>query len=513
MPAIPAHPGSESWASLRAQVRRQAAGLAAPGPPGPGQCRTCRGPAHPGYTRCFQCRLHAESAPGSLADVVVPVGYAPKGSRLARQLWQYKTGQNRAGQNTGGRDKTGPDKTGAAAARRELRALLLVFLRDHGPCVWRAAAMPPPSHVAVVPSGRGRPGPHPLAALIMPYLALPWARLAVSTPDGPGGHHLDPGRFRASRPLDSVAPLRGAAVLLLDDTWTSGGSAQAAAVALRAAGARYVAVLVLGRHLDRLPPGLGQPFRLDRCAVHELPPLNRLNPVISDNPSRTALVRRARRINRELAVLYPDAHTELNFSSPLELLVATILSAQTTDKRVNLVTPVLFARYRSAADYAAADRAEMEKIIQSTGFFRAKTNSLIGLGQALCERFGGQVPGKLADLVTLPGVGRKTANVVLGNAFGVPGITVDTHFARLSRRLRWTTQTDPDKIEQEVGSLFPKSEWTILSHRLIWHGRRVCHARKPACGACEIAGLCPSFGEGPTDEKTARALVKPGPFS
>jgi endonuclease-3 len=493
MPATPAHPGSESWASLRAQLGPQAAGLAAPGPPGPGQCRTCRGPAQPGYTRCFQCRLHAESAPGSLADVVVPVGYAPKGSHLARQLWQYKAGQ--------------------AAAQRELRALLLVFLRDHGPCVWRAAAMPPPSHVAVVPSGRGRPGPHPLAALIMPYLALPWARLARSTPDGLGGHHLDPGRFRASCPLHSVASLRGAAVLLLDDTWTSGGSAQAAAIALRAAGARYVAVLVLGRHLDRLPPGLGQPFRLDRCAVHELPPLNRLNPVISDNPSRTALVRRARRINRELAVLYPDAHTELNFSSPLELLVATILSAQTTDKRVNLVTPVLFARYRSAADYAAADRAEMEKIIQSTGFFRAKTSSLIGLGQALCERFGGQVPGTLADLVTLPGVGRKTANVVLGNAFGVPGITVDTHFARLSRRFGWTTQTDPDKIEQEVGSLFPKSEWTILSHRLIWHGRRVCHARKPACGACEIAGLCPSFGEGPTDEKTARALVKPGPFS
>jgi len=501
MPAIPAHPGSESWPSLRAQVRHEAAGLAAPGPPGPGQCRTCRGPGQPGYTRCFQCRLHAESAPGSLADVVVPVGYAPKGSRLARQLWQYKAGQNPVGQDAGGRDKTGP-----AAARRELRALLLVFLRDHGPCVWRAAAMPPPSHVAVVPSGRGRPGPHPLAALVMPYLALPWARLAVSTPDGPAGHHLDPGRFRASRLLP------GAAVLLLDDTWTSGGSAQAAAVALRAAGARYVAVLVLGRHLDRVPSP-GQPFRLDRCAVHELPPLNRLNPVISDNPSRTALVRRARRINRELAVLYPDAHTELNFSSPLELLVATILSAQTTDKRVNLVTPVLFARYQSAADYAAADRAEMEKIIQSTGFFRAKTSSLIGLGQALCERFGGQVPGKLADLVTLPGVGRKTANVVLGNAFGVPGITVDTHFARLSRRFGWTTQTDPDKIEQEVGSLFPKSEWTILSHRLIWHGRRVCHARKPACGACEIAGLCPSFGEGPTDEKTARALVKPGPFS
>jgi len=234
---------------------------------------------------------------------------------------------------------------------------------------------------------------------------------------------------------------------------------------------------------------------------------------VTPDPSRTALVRRARRIHRELALLYPAAHTELNFSSPLELLVATLLSAQTTDKRVNLVTPVLFARYRTAADYAAADRAEMEKIIQSTGFFRAKTTSLIGLGQALCDRFGGEVPGKLADLVTLPGVGRKTANVVLGNAFGVPGITVDTHFSRLARRFGWTTQTDPVKIEQEVGSLFPRSEWTILSHRLIWHGRHVCHSRRPACGACGIARLCPSYGEGPIDEKTARALVKTGPFS
>ena len=232
-----------------------------------------------------------------------------------------------------------------------------------------------------------------------------------------------------------------------------------------------------------------------------------------DPPSHTALVRRARRINRELAELYPDVHTELNFGTPLELLVATILSAQTTDKRVNLVTPVLFARYRTAADYAAADRGEMEKIIQSTGFFRAKTNSLIGLGQALCERFGGEVPASLAELVTLPGVGRKTANVVLGNAFGVPGITVDTHFARLSRRFGWTRQTDPVKIESEVGALFPPREWTLLSHRLIWHGRRVCHARKPACGACELARLCPSYGIGPTDEKTARALVKEGPFS
>ncbi len=229
--------------------------------------------------------------------------------------------------------------------------------------------------------------------------------------------------------------------------------------------------------------------------------------------SRTALVRRARRINRELAQLYPDAHTELNFTSPLELLIATVLSAQSTDRRVNMVTPVLFARYRSAADYAAADREDIEKIIQSTGFFRAKTASIIALGQALCDRYGGEVPGKLADLVTLPGVGRKTANVVLGNAFGVPGLTVDTHFARLARRLGWTRQTDPVKIESEVAALFPRSEWTMLSHRLIWHGRRVCHARRPACGACAIGRLCPSFGLGPVDEKQARKLVKQGPFS
>lgn len=235
--------------------------------------------------------------------------------------------------------------------------------------------------------------------------------------------------------------------------------------------------------------------------------------MIQDPPSRTALVRRARRINRELAALYPDAHCELNFTSPLELLVATILSAQCTDKQVNIVTPVLFSRYRTAADYAAADRDEVEKIIQSTGFFRAKTTSITGLGQALCDRFGGEVPPRLRDLVTLPGVGRKTANVVLGNAFGIPGITVDTHFARLAHRFGWTTQTDPVKIEQEVGALVPRSEWTALSQRLIWHGRRICHARRPACGACPLARLCPSFGEGPTDEKTARALVRAGPFS
>jgi endonuclease III len=211
--------------------------------------------------------------------------------------------------------------------------------------------------------------------------------------------------------------------------------------------------------------------------------------------------------------MYPDVHTELNFSTPLELLVATILSAQTTDKRVNLVTPTLFARYPTAADYAGADRDELEKIIQSTGFYRNKANSLIGLGQALCEWFGGEVPAKLKDLVTLPGVGRKTANVVLGNAFGIPGITVDTHFGRLARRFGWTTDTDPVKVEAEVATLIPRRDWTDLSQRMIWHGRRVCHSRLPACGACGLARLCPSYGLGPTDPEIAAKLVRPGPFS
>ncbi|HEX5298106.1 MAG TPA: endonuclease III [Streptosporangiaceae bacterium] len=233
----------------------------------------------------------------------------------------------------------------------------------------------------------------------------------------------------------------------------------------------------------------------------------------AEPPSHTALVRRARRIARELAVLYPDVYTELNFSTPLELLAATILSAQTTDKRVNMVTPTLFARYPTAADYAGADRDELEKIIQSTGFYRAKANSLMGLGQALCERYGGEVPGRLKDLVTLPGVGRKTANVVLGNAFGIPGITVDTHFGRLARRFGWTTETDPVKVETVVAALIPRKEWTDLSQRMIWHGRRVCHSRRPACGACGLARLCPSFGEGPTDPEVAARLVRPGPFS
>ncbi|TDD81187.1 endonuclease III [Actinomadura rubrisoli] len=229
--------------------------------------------------------------------------------------------------------------------------------------------------------------------------------------------------------------------------------------------------------------------------------------------TRLALVRRARRINRELAALYPDAHCELDFTNPLELLVATILSAQCTDRRVNAVTPALFTRYRTAEDYAAADREELESIIQSTGFFRAKANNIIKLGHELSERHDGEVPGRLKDLVELPGVGRKTANVVLGNAFDVPGITVDTHFGRLARRFGWTEESDPVKVEKEIGELIPRKDWTMLSHRLIWHGRRICHSRRPACGACPLASLCPSFGEGPTDEAAARKLVKTGPFS
>jgi endonuclease III len=218
--------------------------------------------------------------------------------------------------------------------------------------------------------------------------------------------------------------------------------------------------------------------------------------------------RRARRMARVLAATHPDAHTELNHSNPLELTVATILSAQTTDQRVNEVTPKLFARYPTAADYAAADRAEMEELIKSTGFFRNKTDSLIKLGQALVDRYGGEVPSRLEDLVTLPGVGRKTANVIVGNAFGTPGLTVDTHFSRLVRRFGWTDETDPVKIERDVADLIDRRDWTMLSHRVIFHGRRVCHARKPACGVCPLSRDCPSYGLGPTDPVVAAKLLK-----
>ncbi|MDA0633617.1 endonuclease III [Nonomuraea sp. MCN248] len=229
--------------------------------------------------------------------------------------------------------------------------------------------------------------------------------------------------------------------------------------------------------------------------------------------TRLGLVRRARKMNRILAETYPDAHCELDFTNSFELLVATVLSAQTTDVRVNLTTPALFAKYPTPDDMAAADPEDLEAIIKPTGFFRAKTRSLIGLATGLRDRFGGEVPRRMDDLVTLPGVGRKTANVVLGNAFGVPGLTVDTHFQRLVRRFGWTGETDPVKIELVVGELIPKREWTVFSHRVIWHGRRICHARRPACGVCPLAALCPSYGTGPTAAEEARKLVRSGPFS
>ena len=211
---------------------------------------------------------------------------------------------------------------------------------------------------------------------------------------------------------------------------------------------------------------------------------------------------------RVLRATYPDAHCELNYTSPYQLLVATILSAQCTDARVNQVTPELFRRYPDAAALAAADPIDVETIITPTGFFRAKAASLLGMAQGLTAEYDGEVPARLDDLVTLRGVGRKTANVVLGNAFDVPGLTVDTHFGRLARRMGWTSQEDPVRVESEVAVLFEAKDWTMLSHVLIWHGRRRCHSRRPACGACPVAAWCPSFRLGPTDPGAAAKLVK-----
>lgn len=224
--------------------------------------------------------------------------------------------------------------------------------------------------------------------------------------------------------------------------------------------------------------------------------------------TRTQLVRRARKINRVLAETYPDARAELDFDNPFECLVVTVLSAQTTDKRVNAASPALFAAYPDARAMAAADREHLEQLVATLGFFRAKTESLLKLSAKLVEEYDGEVPRKLEQLVKLPGVGRKTANVVLGNAFGLPGITVDTHFGRLARRFGWTDETDPVKVEHAVGALFEKRDWTMLSHHLIWHGRRRCHAQKPACGACPVARWCPSYGDGPTDPVAAEKLVR-----
>ncbi|MBD2759873.1 endonuclease III [Yimella sp. cx-573] len=233
-----------------------------------------------------------------------------------------------------------------------------------------------------------------------------------------------------------------------------------------------------------------------------------MKPIDVAQETAVARTRRARKTYRALAQYFSYAHCELDFETPLQLLVATILSAQSTDVGVNKVTPTLFARYPDAQALAGADRTELEELLRPTGFFRMKANAVQTLGQELVERFGGQVPGRLDDLVTLPGVGRKTANVVLGDAFGVPGITVDTHFGRVVRRLGWTTETDPVKVEHTIGSLFPRKDWTNLSHVLIFHGRRICHAKRPACGACPVARWCPSYGEGEIDEVKARKLLK-----
>lgn len=212
--------------------------------------------------------------------------------------------------------------------------------------------------------------------------------------------------------------------------------------------------------------------------------------------SRLALVRRARRINRLLTVAYPDAHCELDFTTPLQLLVATVLSAQCTDARVNQVTPALFARFPTSADLAGADVEVVAELIRPTGFYRNKAEHLVGLAQMLTSEYGGEVPDRLDDLVRLPGVGRKTANVVLGNAFDIPGITVDTHVGRISRRLGWTTHEDPVAVERDLADLFPRSEWTWLCHRLIFHGRRCCRSRSPQCQVCPIARLCPADTSG-----------------
>ncbi len=218
--------------------------------------------------------------------------------------------------------------------------------------------------------------------------------------------------------------------------------------------------------------------------------------------------KQAAQILRVLRTTYPDADCELNFNNPFQLLVATVLSAQCTDARVNEVTKVLFKRYPKPSDLAGADRTELEEIIKSTGFYRAKANSLLGLAQKLVTDYRSKVPVELEELIKLPGVGRKTANVVRGEAFELPGLTVDTHFGRLVRRFGWTKETDPVKVEFAIADLFDSKDWTDLSQTLIWHGRRRCHARKPACGACPISQLCPAFGAGPTDPVAAAKLVK-----
>ena len=216
----------------------------------------------------------------------------------------------------------------------------------------------------------------------------------------------------------------------------------------------------------------------------------------------------ARAIYRILTKTYPNVRCELNYKTPYQLLVATVLSAQCTDKRVNQTTPALFKSYPNPLKMAQADIKDIQRLVKSTGFYRAKAKNIKILSSKIITDFDGKVPNKLESLITLPGVGRKTANVVLGHAFGIPGITVDTHFGRLSRRFGWSKQNNPVKVEFEVGELIPEKEWTNLSQRMIWHGRRVCHSRKPACGACALAKLCPSYGIGEVDPVKAKRMVK-----
>jgi len=225
-------------------------------------------------------------------------------------------------------------------------------------------------------------------------------------------------------------------------------------------------------------------------------------------PADSETRKEARAVYRILSKTYPEIRCELDFKNPLELIVATVLSAQCTDKRVNTITPALFKKYKTAKAYAGADIHQLEELVFQTGFYRAKARHIKGIGIKLVEEFNGEVPSTLEELITLPGVGRKTANVVLGHAFDIPGITVDTHFGRLSRRFGWTKEMDPVKVERIVGELIPQKEWTNLSQRMIWHGRRICHSRKPAGGACPVAKICPSVGIGEMDVAKAKLLVK-----
>ncbi|WP_413336266.1 endonuclease III [Brevibacterium sp. GP-SGM9] len=218
--------------------------------------------------------------------------------------------------------------------------------------------------------------------------------------------------------------------------------------------------------------------------------------------------RRARKINRILAEVYPNAECELDFATPFQLLVATVLSAQTTDIRVNAVTPGLFRAFPDAHALVVANLVEVEELIRSTGFYRAKARNIVKLAHELVDEYDGIVPDTMDQLVKLAGVGRKTANVVLGNAFDTPGLTVDTHMGRLARRFGWTEETDAVKAEHDIAALFPTSELTLLSHRVIFHGRRICHSRRPACGACPLTAVCPSFGIGELDPDKARDMLR-----